>query len=93
MVKFVSYDGESPNLCRGTLVIEVDGEKWRLENVLESNGDCGFNDDYTESYCYGGSWSVYDLPKALEPYREEIERCVITWNMVVAEGACENRLL
>lgn len=27
MVEFVSYDGDFPNLCSGTLVLRIDGEK------------------------------------------------------------------
>nr|DAK93233.1 MAG TPA: hypothetical protein [Caudoviricetes sp.] len=75
MVKFVSYDGEFPNLCRGTLVIEVDGEEWRLRRVLRSKMGCGF----------GGGWSLRSLPDELEPYREEIKRCV---NDNVEHGCC-----
>ena len=26
-VKFISYDGKYPNLCRGKLTLEIDGEK------------------------------------------------------------------
>lgn len=40
MIEFVSYNGKFPNLCRGTLVIKVNGEEISLENYLISGGRC-----------------------------------------------------
>ena len=45
MVEFVSYNGKFPNLCRGTLVIKVNGEEISLENYLISGGQCWFDKD------------------------------------------------
>lgn len=33
MVEFVSYDGEYPNLCSGTLMLSIDGEPWNFPNT------------------------------------------------------------
>lgn len=83
MVKFISYDGEYPNLCSGTLVLEVDGMKWELSHVLCSGGNAWF-DEARNPILAHGPWSV-DLPECLEPYRKEIEQLV---NDNVPHGCC-----
>ncbi len=45
MVEFVSYNGGFPNLCRGTLVVKVNGEEVSLKNYLCSGGQCGFDEN------------------------------------------------
>ena len=74
MVKFVSYDGRYPNLCSGTLVLEVDGKKRELAHALCSGGSVSFGRNWN-AFVTSGSWSV-DLPEDLEPYRKEIEELV-----------------
>lgn len=83
MVKFVSYNGKYPNLCSGTLVLEVDGKKRELSHALCSGGSVSFDENWNASVTYG-SWSV-DLPEDLEPYRQEIEELV---NSEVPLGCC-----
>lgn len=108
IIEFVSYDGEYPNLCRGTLIIRlkeyvedfscdeaedfdssieekhVEFKEYRLDNVLESGGGCGFRNDYSDDYCYQGEWDIdeYYLPDELKPFKEEIKKIVnknVTW--------------
>lgn len=85
MVEFISYTGEYPCLCSGILSIKVNDKFYRLEYVLNSTGSCGFINDYSEEYVTQGPWEVYDLPKELEPYHDEIERVV---NENVPWGCC-----
>lgn len=52
----VTYTGRYPNMCRGTLIIEVNGQIIYSEDyVTESTGSCGFNHDYSESYIDSGT--------------------------------------
>ena len=59
MVKFVSYDGSYPNLCSGTLVVEINGKEVSF----------GYHDaDYRDFWCSGGRvW--FD-----ENWEEQIEK-------------------
>lgn len=35
MIKFISYDGEYPNLCRGILKLEIDGKLWIFDSYYK----------------------------------------------------------
>ena len=87
MIKFISYDGEWPNLCRGTLTLEFNDKKYELKYILQSGGCCGFYNDYAESYIDHGPWGIdeYELPEELKPYADEIRDLV---NENVPEGCC-----
>lgn len=86
MVKFISYDGKYPNLCSGTLVIEVNGKTYSLKYALDSGGGCGF-DRNGDSWVEYGPWTLrkYELPDELVPYIREIEFVV---NENVRQGCC-----
>ena len=81
-VVFVSYDGEWPNLCSGTLKLMVCGKLIVFDDYcLESGGSVSFDDDWCEDIS-SGSWSVSKWPKdfpeelkdeALEVINENIE--------------------
>lgn len=40
-IEFVSYDGDYPNFCRGTLTLRVEGEEISVARCLVSGGECG----------------------------------------------------
>lgn len=82
MVEFVSYDGEYPNLCSGTLVLRINGEEVVLNSCLISGG-CVWFEDWDE-HVSGGPWSI-ELPEDLEEYRNEILKVV---NENVRWGCC-----
>lgn len=84
MIKFVSYDGKYPNLCSGTLTIDVDGEKMEIQDALTSGGCVWFDDDWNE-HVESGAWAVNDLPDWAKPHREEIETLV---NENIPFGCC-----
>lgn len=83
MVKFISYDGEWPDLCSGTLILEVDRKKRKILHALCSGGRVWF-DENCNSIVETGPWSV-NLSEDLEPYRKEIEELV---NDKVPHGCC-----
>lgn len=58
----VKYDGRYPNLCRGTLVVTIDGKEWTFPNYCLSSGGCvSFDDDWQEEVT-GGPWKITDWP-------------------------------
>ena len=57
-MKFISYDGEYPNLCSGTMIVEKkNGTKLKIKG-LRSCGCAGFNNADLEEYIEKGAWSI-----------------------------------
>lgn len=85
-VKFVSYDGEWPNLCRGTLIISVDEEEIEFPSYcLDSGGSVGFDDGWN-AHVDEGKWDITDWPK---DFPEELKPYVIRLvNKNVPWGCC-----
>jgi len=52
-VKFVSYDGAYPNLCRGRLCLNIDGEDVCFSDKMVLNKDTG---EYTRVDPYPKFW-------------------------------------
>lgn len=82
MIEFVSYAGRYPNLCRGTLVLRINGELAYFNNCLVSGGCVGFN-GFTE-IVEQGKWSV-NVPEEYKKYEEEITTVV---NENIEYGCC-----
>lgn len=82
--QFVSYDGEYPNLCRGTLVLCIDGKNVTFPPYcMTSGGGVWFDDDWCEHVDYG-AWKV-DVPEEYKYLSEVIHDCV---NANVPYGCC-----
>lgn len=97
-VEFVSYNGEYPCLCSGSLILKIDGKEYvfgsgnykkkdlpNLKKYLsfwESGG--GLDEDYV---AYEAPWIIdYDeLPEFLKQYAEEIDE---VFNENVPYGCC-----
>ena len=100
-VKFVSYDGAYPNLCRGILTLRIDGKEYKFgygfnrpkeeipqfKPFWESGGSCGFRNDWIESYVNAGEWviNVDELPEQFRVYATEIDE---VFNENVPFGCC-----
>ena len=85
-VKFVSYNGDYPNLCRGTLVMEVDGVAMVWPSYcLESGGSVDFDNDWQENVMKG-PWKITRWPEAFpSELRDEATALV---NKHVLHGCC-----
>lgn len=88
-IKFISYDGNYPNLCSGTLVVSIDNNIISGEYVLNSGGSCYFTNNYSDAHVEKGWWTMETdwLP---EEYRTEdvINRIIELVNENVPQGCC-----
>lgn len=102
-VKFVSYTGAYPNLCGGVLTLLICGkeyvfghdyskfESWKTDghnpSFWSSGGNCGFTNDYSDSYVNSGEWqiNVSELPEEIKQYAQEIDE---VFNENVPQGCC-----
>ena len=92
-VKFISYNGKSPCLCMGTLVLEIDGTKYSFGGIEEkfpsfwsSGGTCCFSSDW-EKNVTDGEWiiNVNKIPEQFRQYAVEIDEL---FNNNVEHGCC-----
>ena len=84
-IKFISYDGEFPNLCAGYLTISIDGKEYGFIRI-ESGGEVWFDKDWRD-HIEHGDWSIIEetLPDEIKKYKEQIEELV---NKNVPHGCC-----
>jgi len=88
-VKFISYTGKYPNLCSGTLTLEIDGEKvtfgldGQYEEFWRSGGYVIWNADIVAT----GEWliEIERLPQKYQKYAREIDE---VFNANVEHGCC-----
>ena len=98
-VKFVSYDGKRPNLCTGTLVLNINGtdysfgfttvpgmSKCDFPMFWHSGGRVSFDNDWNANVT-SGRWQIasLDLPKQFREYADEIDE---VFNDNVPYGCC-----
>ena len=80
-VEFVSYSGRYPNLCRGDLVLRIDGEEIKIERYsgqfrveMHSGGNVTFDSDWQEEVT-DGPWSI-EVSDDLKCIEEKILDCI-----------------
>lgn len=85
-LKFISYDGDYPNLCSGVLTLELDGNPIEFpSHCLSSGGSVWFDGDWQE-HVESGPWSIGEWP---EWFPEELKReAVELVNDNIPEGCC-----
>ncbi len=98
-VKFISYSGKYPNLCRGTLKLEIDGVEYcfcgdndgangKSENGAYKRFWHTFGEYYGDTNPFwSGEWviDVSTLPEHLRKYAAEIDE---VFNKNVERGCC-----
>ena len=85
-LKFISYDGSYPNLCSGTLIMELDGKEIVFPSYcLSSGGSVSFDDEMNEMVT-NGEWSISNFPKDFP--RELRVKAVELVNENVPQGCC-----
>ena len=68
----IEYNGEYPNLCRGTLDVIIDGVRWEFGSCLSSGGYVTFDENWSEDVGEG-QWSITEYP---EGFPEDLELLV-----------------
>lgn len=81
-VEFISYSGKYPNLCRGKLILSIDGNIVIFDGMC-SGGSVWFDDDWNE-HVETGPWSI-DIPEKWIEYYDEIIECI---NSNIQHGCC-----
>lgn len=97
-VKFVSYTGRYPNLCRGVLTLLIEGKEVRFGHnymIYDSWKTDGNYDAFWSSgggldsnYCaYKGEWEI-DVEKLPEEYKKYATEIDEIFNSEVPYGCC-----
>ena len=83
----IAYNGAYPNLCRGTLIVTIDGTRWTFpSSCLSSGGQAWTTDDYSDAS--QGSWSISDWPENF-PEDKYLRAAVVSEvNANVRHGCC-----
>lgn len=94
MIKFISYTGKYPALCKGTLTLQIDGELVSFQpfngniSIYEKFWFTGGKISYDEDWRWTkGPWFVDKnvLPDKYKKYADELEVIV---NKHIPQGCC-----
>lgn len=81
----IKYDGKYPCLCKGHLLVTVDGTEYDFgDYCLSSGGFASFDEDWNEMVGVG-DWSV-EFPKDFpEELKDKVLNCI---NEEIPHGCC-----
>ena len=101
-VKFISYDGEFPNLCSGVLTLEIDGKEYKFGHhyfgtdedpdkpdfidFWSSGGSVSFSDDWDASI-WEGEWEI-DVDRLPEQFWDVADEIDKVINENIPWGCC-----
>lgn len=101
-IKFISYDGEYPNLCSGTLVLEIDGNRRTFGSTggglfgeglhsdnprfWTSGGGVSFDEDWSECVTLG-EWKL-DVSALPDDLKPYGNELIDLFNEHVPFGCC-----
>lgn len=85
-LKFISYSGDYPSLCYGTLIVELNGQQYELKNKLCSGGSVKADENWNFEVTQG-PWRIDrdDLPEELKSHYYELKELV---NDNIQQGCC-----
>lgn len=88
-VKFVSYTGKYPNLCSGTLTLEIDGEQieFGYDSAYPIFWSSGGSTDWHTDSIWTGDWRI-NVEEIPEPYRKYAVEIDYVFNANVEPGCC-----
>jgi len=82
----IEYDGAYPNLCSGTLVVEIDGKRWIFPSYcMASGGSVSFDESWNE-HVSSGPWSLDEWPDGFP--ESDKARVIDAINSAVEWGCC-----
>jgi len=84
-LKFISYDGEYPNLCSGTLILNLNGKDVVFPNYCLSSGGSVSFDDWCENVTKG-EWGINEFPAGFPT--ELQQKAIDLVNDNIQQGCC-----
>lgn len=89
-IKFISYDGNYPNLCSGTLIFSVDNIQYKCKYCMISGGHISWGDDWSDFYISTGAWELdfNEIDKIVKLTDEEKNALTDEVNENAESGCC-----
>lgn len=96
-IEFVSYDGEYPCLCHGTLTLKINGKKMKFcgcggskyDSFWSSGGNVSFDNDWNETVTRGEwKWFSFEEDKFPKEIVDNKEYVMELFNDNVPWGCC-----
>ena len=84
----IKYDGEWPNLCRGNLIVCIDGVEWDFGCYsLKSGGEIQRDEEWN-MWATEGPWDIWDWPEGFPDDDLLKEVVLMEINSEIPHGCC-----